>query len=211
MYLIFYMHLNMPPKRRRLEKRKRDPPKVEQYMAVAHLASAIAKLAQQEYQFVALLRQVADLTEHETTMPEKQWFHPGFEFSEDISKDIFDYVQRWLRKIVEHTKTVQGTRDTALVDLRKVDVLDNDSLKNAALHLTEAEAQCTTIQAVQARWAKIVRHEEGKDLQEHTATWLKRWLTQWKKLDTTMQQRVMQLQDALKAPFLQGACPESRN
>lgn len=211
MYLILCWPFVMPPKKRRLERRKRDPPKVEQYMAVAHLASAIAKLAQQEYQFVALLRQVADLTEHETTMPEKQWFHPEFEFSEDISKEIFDYVQRWLQKIVEHTKTVQDTRDTALIDLRKVDVLDNDSLKNAALHLTEAEAQCTTVQTVQARWAKIVRHEQGKDLQEHTAVWLKRWLTQWKKLNATTEQRVMQLRTALKAPFLHELHPEPRN
>ena len=171
-------------------------------MAVAQLATILAKLSRQEYQYIALLKQVADLTEHESTCPDKQWFDPEFEYSDEMSKDIFDYVQRWLGMIIEQANAIENVRNKALDDLRKVDVLDNESLKKAALQLTEAESQCTIIQGVKTRWSKIVRHEESSDLQKHTTTWLKRWLAQWKKNHSTIQQRSIQFQESLKAPFL---------
>ena len=194
----------MPPKKRR----KRDHPKVEQYMAVATLASSLAKLSQQEQQFVALLRQVANLTEHEAACPEKQWFIPEFEYSEDIAQDISEYVQQWLREILEHANIIKKKRDKSMQDLRKVEVLDNEALKQAALELTDAETRFTTIQHIQHRWSKIVRHESGTDLQTHTRAWLKRWLAQWKKINASTKQRLNQFRESLKAPFLQVSVAE---
>lgn len=192
----------MATKKRRLERRKRDHPKVEQYMALSHLASSLATLAKQEQQYIALLRQVAALTEHETTQPEKQWFIPEFEYSDDVAGDILDYVDSWLQNIMEHSKIIEEKRDKALEGMRQADTLDNDSLKDAALQLTEHEAQFSIIQQVQIRWSKIVRHKDETDLQQHTSKWMKRWLAQWKKLNVTTQQRLNLFRESLKAPFL---------
>lgn len=206
----------MPPKKRRLEprlkrdhpKRKRVHPKVKQYMAVAELARSLANLSKQEQQYIALLKQVADVSEHEARVPEKQWFIPTFEYSEDQAGDINDYVQRWLQTIVEHSNIIQEKRDSALDKMRQVDVLDNDSLRQAALELTEAETQFAVIHQVQKRWSKIVRHEKEDGLQQHTTKWLKRWLAAWRKLHTTTSQRLAQFQEALKAPFLHDVVQE---
>ncbi len=188
----------MPPKKRR----KRDHPKVEQYMAVATLSSALAKLAQQEQQYVALLRQVAGLTEHEAAHPEKQWFAPEFEFAEDTAQDVSEYVQQWLKEISELGVAIQERRDDSIAELRKVDVLDNDALKNAALSLTECETQLNTIQNILSRWSKIVRHKKGTDLQKHTKKWIERWLTQWRKTHASTQKLLIQFRESLDAPLL---------
>jgi len=197
----------MPPKKRR----KRDHPKVEQYVAVATLASELAKLSQQEQQFVALLKQVANLTEHEAACPEKRWFAPDFEYSDEIARDISEYVQQWLREILDHAINIKKKRDCSMQDLRNLDALDNESLKRAALELTDAETRFTTIQHIQHRWSKIVRHESGTDLQAHTNAWLKRWLVQWKKINTSTKRRLGQFRESLKAPFLQVSAVEIHN
>ena len=75
--------MHMPPKKRR----KREHPVVEHWQAIASLATNIAKLTQQEHQFSALLKQVAELTEHEAAHPEKRWFHEHFEFDADMFAD----------------------------------------------------------------------------------------------------------------------------
>lgn len=192
----------MPPKRRRLARRKREHPKVEQWLALNSLAAGMAKLTQQEQQFIALLKQVSDLSAHEAAHPEKQWFTPDFEFNEDSMQDISTYIQQWLKEILEHKAIVERTRNDAIDQLRKVDVLDNDALKGAALSLTEAETQLAALQAIEHKWAKIVRQVEGEDLQTHTQKWLKRWLAQWQKISQTIAQRVAQFQETLKGPLL---------
>jgi len=192
----------MPPKKRRLTKRKREHPKVEQWLAINSLATAIAKLTQQEQQYIALLKQVSDLSAHEAAHPEKQWFMPEFEFNDDNMQDITSYIQQWLKEILEHKAIVEQTRNDAIDQLRKVDVLDNDALKGAALTLTENETQLAALQGIEHRWAKIVRQVEGEDLEAHTQQWLKRWLTQWQKISQTMAQRVAQFQETLKGPLL---------
>lgn len=192
----------MPPKKRRLTKRKREHPKVEQWLAINSLATAIAKLTQQEQQYIALLKQVSDLSAHEAAHPEKQWFMPEFEFNDDNMQDITSYIQQWLKEILEHKAIVEQTRNDAIDQLRKVDVLDNDALKGAALTLTETETQLAALQGIEHRWAKIVRQVEGEDLEAHTQQWLKRWLTQWQKISQTMAQRVAQFQETLKGPLL---------
>lgn len=207
-----FKSLLMPPKKRRLEKRKkRDHPKVEQYMAVAQLATILANLTKQEQQYIALLKQVADVTEHEARVPEKQWFIPTFSYSEDQAGDILDYVQRWLKTIVEHSNGIREKRDRALEKIRQLDVLDNESLKQAAMELTEAESQCAVIQQVQKRWSKIVRCEKDNGLQEHTAKWLKRWLVQWRKLNAMTQKRLDQFRESLKASLLHDAIAETHS
>lgn len=180
-------------------------------MAVAQLATILANLTKQEQQYIALLKQVADVTEHEARVPEKQWFIPTFAYSEDQASDILDYVQRWLQTILEHSNGIREKRDRALGKMRQLDVLDNDSLKQAAMELTEAESQFAVIQQVQKRWSKIVRHEQDTGLQEHTAKWLKRWLVQWRKLNATTQKRLGQFRESLKAPLLHDAVAETHN
>lgn len=192
----------MPPKKRRLERRKREHPKVEQWLAINSLAAGMAKLTQQEQQYIALLKQVSDLSAHESAHPEKQWFTPEFEFNDDSMQDIKGYIQQWLKEILEHKAIVERTRNDAIDQLRKVDVLDNDALKGAALTLTEAETQLAALQGIEHRWAKIVRQVEGEDLEAHTQKWLNRWLAQWQKISQTMSQRVAQFQETLKGPLL---------
>ena len=203
----------MSSKKRKLNKandkrKKRDHPKVEQFLAVSQLANIIANLEKQEQQYIALLRQVADLTEHETTQPEKKWFIPEFDYSEDQAGDIQDYISRWIRNIVGHAKTIEEKRDQAMKKIRSVDMLDNDSLKLAAMELTETETQFAVIQQVQTRWSKIVRYEGATDLIQHTNKWARRWLMQWKKLDATRIQRVKQFRNALVQPFVRAKIPE---
>ena len=192
----------MPPKRRRVARRKREHPKVEQWLALNSLAAGMAQLTRQEQQFIALLKQISDLSAHEAAHPEKQWFTPEFEFHNDSMQDILGYIQQWLKEILEHKASVERTRNDALDQLRKVDVLDNDALKNAALTLTEAETQLAALLTIEHRWAKIVRQVEGQDLMVHTQKWLKRWLAQWHKISQTMSQRVAQFQETLKGPLL---------
>ena len=192
----------MPPKKRRPTKRKREHPRVEQWLAINNLSAGMAKLTQQEQQYIALLKQVSDLSAHETAHPEKRWFTPDFEFNEDSRQDITRYIQEWLKEILEHKAIVEQTRNDAIDQLRKVDVLDNDALKGAALTLTEAETQLSALQAIEHRWAKIVRQVEGEDLEQHSQKWLKRWLAQWQQISQTMAQRVAQFQETLKGPLL---------
>ena len=198
----------MSSKKRRIEsepprpRKKRDHPKVEQFMAVSQLATIIANLAKQEQQYIALLKQVAEVTEHEARVPENKWFTPTFEYSEENAADIFNYVQRWLQTITEHSNAIREKRDHALDEMRKIDVSDDDSLKQAAMELTEAETQCALILQVQKRWSKIVRHEKQNDLKQHTGKWLKRWLSQWKKIYMTTQTRSQQFKESLKGAFV---------
>lgn len=192
----------MPPKRRRVERRKREHPKVEQWMALNSLSAGMMKLTQQEQQYIALLKQVADISSHEAAHPEKQWFTPEFDFNQDSIADITGYITQWLKEILEHKAIVERARNDAIDQLRKVDVLDNDALKGAALSLTETETQLAALQTIEHRWAKIVRHVKGEDLELHTQKWLKRWLAQWQKISQTIRQRVTQFQETLKGPLL---------
>ena len=191
------VHKLQPDKKRK----KRDHPKVENYLAMASLSSALAKITQQEQQFIALLKQVCEITEHDAAHPEKQWFTPDFEFHSAVIAEISSYIQQWLSEIVQKADDIQANRDQALSHLRQVDVLDNDALKGAALTLTEYETQYAVIQQIRGRWAKIVRHKPGTDIQKHTQEWLKRWLAQWKKIHQTLTQRVSQLKEVLKSPL----------
>lgn len=200
----------MPGSKRRLgsiqtlepskRKKRKQHPKVQKYMAMTTLATALAKLTQQEQQYIALLKQVCDVTEHDAAHPEKQWFTPGFTFHEAVMAEISSYIQQWLSEIVQNGKDIEANRDESIAQLRKVDVLDNEALKHAALSLTEYETHHAVMQQIQSRWAKIVRYKTGTDIQAHTQEWLKRWLAQWKKLHTTITARLAQLKEVLKSP-----------
>lgn len=194
----------MPPKKRRLAPRKRPPPKVEIWQAIQALASSMIKLTGQEEQYIALLRQVADLTEHEAVHPEKTWFHGAFVFDEDIAKDIHEYVLEWTRDIVARHEEVHQSCNASMETLRGVDVLDDEALKQAALSLTKSESKASTLDHLQSRWCRIVRFESG-NLVEHTQKWLTRWLTQWKKLHQTLDARQTQFRKYYTSPIL-GIC-----
>lgn len=194
----------MPPKRRRLAPRKRPPPKVEVWTAIQALATSMIKLSGQETQFIALLHQVADLTDHEAVHPEKQWFHGSFVFDDDVSKDIHGYVLEWVRDIVSRHSEVRQSRDASMETLRGVDVLDDEALKQAALSLTKSESKAATLDHLLSRWSRIVRFEQG-DLFEHTQKWLTRWLVKWKKLHQTLDARHVQFRKYYTSPIL-GIC-----
>ena len=150
------------------------------------------------------MKQVCDITEHDAAHPEKQWFTPDFKFDTAVIAEISSYIQQWLSDIVQKAKAIQTNRDSALLHLRNVDVLDNDALTTAAVTLTEFETQYAVIQQIQSRWAKIVRHKSGSDIQSHTQEWLKRWLAQWNKTHSTLTKRLEQFKEILNSPLFNG-------
>ena len=198
----------MPPKRRRL-KRKREHPMVEQWLALSSLSASISKIVSQEQQFVALLKQVASVTEHEAAHPEKQWFAPDVTFDEDLCKDVKTYVKQWLLEIIEHRSQVETVRNKSLQALRDVDKLNDTSLKEAALTLSDAETRLSVLEHIEHKWAKIVRHKAGEDLQTYTDQWLQRWLDQWTKISKTLKERYGQFQEVLASPLVRACFPES--
>jgi hypothetical protein len=195
----------MPPKKKQkinTERQQRDHPIVEQWKAVATLASNITKYVQQQQQYIALLRQIAQLTEHEAANPENPWFSPNFIYDDEKAKEIEQYIEEWLGDIIDHHKSVKNSQSNALGTLRKVDILDDEALKQAALTLTESETHITALEMIIHKWQKIVRFKNGPDIQKHTQSWIKRWLSQWKKIDDILKKRVTQFLEVLKVPLI---------
>ena len=204
-YIEAFIFLKMPPKKKQKisnERQQRDHPKVEQWKAIATLASNITKYVQQQQQYTALLRQIAQLTEHEAAHPDNPWFSPNFNYDTEKAKDIEQYIEEWLGDIIDHHKAVKDKQSNALITLRKVDVLDDEALKQAALTLTECETHIAALETTIHRWQKIVRFKSGPDIQKHTQSWIKRWLSQWKKIDDILKKRVSQFLEVLKAPLI---------
>ena len=175
----------MPPKRRLEKKRKRhEHPKVERWFKISALATQIGKLTKQVVQYRALLKQIIDITRHDQEHPENTWAPQTL--SKTLEKDIYDFIQTWLKDVQQNSKDIQQTRDSALKTLRTVDVLDDQALKSTALVLAETEFQCVAMEQIAHRWNKIVRHDDDSSVIEHTQQWILRWLKQWNHTNTQL-------------------------
>ena len=211
----------MPPKKRRktaetvpkrrlgrtvIALRQKTSPTVGVWKALGDVAVSMAKCQQQREQFAALLRQVAELTEHEATQPEKPWNTEHLVFDDELAKDIHDYVLRWLAQLIEHRRQTDAIRTETMHTLRAVDVLDDDALKRAAQLLTETETKLVALQQVEHRWSRVVRFRADAPgehtLVEHTREWVMRWLGRWKKLQRTIDARITQFKKYLDEPLL---------
>ena len=178
-YLVRPLFFKMPPKKRRVEKKRkrREHPKVEAWSKIATLATQITKCTQQIVQYKALLKQIIDTTCHDKECPENIW--ETQELSETLENDIKDYINNWLKDVLQNSSNIKQTRDDALKTLRTIDVLDDQALKAAALILAETEFQCEAMEQLIHKWNKIVRYNETTTVQKHTDAWLIRWLKQW--------------------------------
>lgn len=187
----------MPPKKRRLEPRKkREHPLVERWVAISAVATSIAKLTRQKFQYMALLKQVDEITGHDQLFPdETQWASSDFELRD--TADIHSFVSQWLASYIQNHTRLAEMRDKALKDLRAVDVLDDEVLKASASQLTEAEAKIAQLEHIGRKWERVVRYENKGSLQEHTEKWITRWLRQWQKMQVVMDQRMKQFQETL--------------
>ena len=161
-------------------------------MNISTLSTTIAQLTKQQQQYIALLLQISDLTQHDQFVPDNPWTGEKVDF-----KDVTEYVLSWLDEFDTNLVEYTQQRDNALTDLRNSDVSDDNSLKNLAAELTEAEIRLKMMEGFSIKWKKIVRYDKKIPLREHTDTWLKRWLRQWENTNTTKSQRLIQFRDAL--------------
>lgn len=195
------------PKRRlgrqRITLRQKTSPTVGVWKALGDVAISMAKCQQQREQFTALLRQVTELTEHEATHPENPWNIDHVVFDDELAKDIHDYILHWLAQLIKRRQQTDATRTETINTLRAADVLDDDALKRAAQRLTETEAKLSALRQVEHRWSRVVRYKPGEQaLVEHTREWVMRWLSQWKKLQRTIDARITQFKTYLDEPLL---------
>lgn len=184
----------MSQKRRRIEKRqKREHPIVEQWLNLSVAAKSIASSTRQQQQYIALLLQISELTQHDTVVPDNPWSGEHIDF-----QDIRDYILSWLDDFDENIKETTKIRDNALQALRNVDAQNDDELKAAAVTLTEAEMNIKKLDAFTQRWERIVRYKNEKiTLREHTDTWLTRWLREWESTNAVKTKYVKQFQEKL--------------
>lgn len=177
----------MPPKKRQ----KREHPHVGRWTTLSSLAKEIATSTKQQHQYIALLMQISELTQHDSNTPDNPWGGDQVDF-----QDVRDYVLSWLDDFDENIKTTIQIRQTALDTLKK---MENDKdLTSAAAMLTEASFNLKTLESFIGRWERIVRYKNKKiSIREHTDTWLTRWLRQWEVTNTNKTQLVQQFRETL--------------
>lgn len=191
----------MPPKRRALlgkpkslKRRKREQPIVEHWLQLSNIAQSVASATKQQQQYIALLLQISELTQHDANAPETPWSVEKIDF-----EDVRNYILGWLDDFDENSTTSAKIRDTALQTLRASDTQDDDALKAAAVLLTEAECNIKSLENVTNRWQRIVRYKPNQkiSMREHTDTWLTRWLRQWETTNVSKSQLVNQFRETL--------------
>lgn len=198
----------MPPKKRRLVKQRqqREHPIVELWSTLASLSKLMAQSSKQLQQYKALLKQVAEITQHDTitaseTLPDsvgqQSTWSTGFTFTETSPSEINRYVDYWLRTVELDMADALKNRDDAMKSLRETDVMDDDMLKNKAAVLTEAENILGTLNTVRHRWSRVVRFDtkSKKSLSAHTLKWLDRWLNQWNDTLNTFKKRLQHVKE----------------
>ena len=187
----------MPPKRKLgakislAEKRpKRQHPEIEAYTSISALAKDIAKIKKQEFQYKALIQQVFEMTDQ---------VHVNFVYSKENADVVLEKVMKWLQTLQEAHGLNLKTRDKAIETLRAVDVLDDDSLKGAAMILTETETKLAAIESIQNRWQRIVRHTStAKTIQQHSKEYFLRFWRQWDKTNTVLHERITRFKEILQ-------------
>lgn len=160
------------------QRKKREDPQVLTYKKIAHTSKNLAKLTEQTNQYKALVKQILEITE-QPDMP--------VTLTEENIENIIKNIIKWLSSIDEIQVSSSKTRDEALITLRKLDVLDDDALKGAALILTESETRLAALEGILSRFARVVRHKTTtKTIESHTTEWLKRFFSQWVKTNTAI-------------------------
>jgi len=164
----------MPPKRKHGQmSEKRQHPRVEHWMGLSVLSKEIANYTKQQQQYIALLLQISELTQHDESVPDNPWTGEQVNF-----QDVRNYVLSWMDDFDDNVKQAATIRDGALQSLKTAP--NDDDLKSAAAMLTEAEINLKRFDTFLNRWGRIVRHENKKiTIREHTDKWLTRWLRQW--------------------------------
>ena len=154
---------------------KRQHPRVEHWMGLSVLSKEIANYTKQQQQYIALLLQISELTQHDESVPDNPWTGEQVNF-----QDVRNYVLSWMDDFDDNVKQAATIRDGALQSLKTADPSNDDDLKSAAAMLTEAEINLKRFDTFLNRWGRIVRHENKKiTIREHTDKWLTRWLRQW--------------------------------
>ena len=193
----------MPPKRRRLGKKiplsekrqKREHPLVQHWLSLSSTAHEVAATTKQQVQYIALLMQISEVTQHDETVPDNPWTGEQVDF-----EDVRNYVLSWLDDFDENAEQLTSVRDEALAALKQADSQDDGALRSAAVLLTEAEMQLKKFDSFTARWKRIVRYKAQKmSLREHTDKWLTRWLRQWETTNAQKSRQVVHFRETLAA------------
>lgn len=194
----------MPQKRRRLgrkmplvEKRtRREHPLVQQWLALSAVAREVAASTKQQKQYVALLLQISELTQHDSSVPDNPWTGDQVDF-----EDVRNYVLSFLDDFDENVRELTSVRDNALSALKSADTQDDEALKSAAVVLTEAEFNLKKLDTFTNRWVRIVRYKTSQkvSMREHTDKWLTRWLRQWESTNANKSHQVLQFRETLAA------------
>jgi len=159
----------MPPKKRQ----KRNPPEIHHYERLSCLAREMAKQKKQKYQYNMLLKQVYDLVAKK---------RDSADFTDEMMKNLLNDVQEWCRDLIQAKTQSILARDKAMKTIRQLDILDDDALKGAALMLSEEETRLAAIEGLQMRLYRIVRFKQSPiGIEKHIHEWLVRFLHQWKK------------------------------
>lgn len=197
--------------KKRRKKQHKQHPEVKKWTELSDLASNIAQATQNQVQYAALLMQISDLTRHEETAPPgKKWSGNNLDENEMTA-----FLSTWLEQLDRTLAVSLETRDNALLELRKVDVADDENLKNMAAGLTDAESKLKKLTASKTKWSRIVRFEAscGKTLAEHTTIYVKRWLGQWTLSNEIMGRHKLHFLELLKVVSLRlpNSEPQIRN
>jgi len=191
----------MPAKRRTIrekptsvKRQKREHPTVEHWLRLSNIAQSVAASTRQQQQYIALLLQISELTQHDVSAPSNPWTGEQVDF-----EDVRNYILGWLDDFDENSTTATKIRDTALQSLRAADTQNDEELKATAVLLTEAEFNIKNLENFTKRWQRIVRYDDKQKvgMREHTETWLKRWLRQWETTNASKSKLVNQFRETL--------------
>tara|TARA_B100000780_G_C21090553_1_gene439502 strand:- start:676 stop:1233 length:558 start_codon:yes stop_codon:yes gene_type:complete len=173
----------MPPKKRQ----KRNPPEIDHYERLSFLAREMAKQKKQMYQYNMLLKQVYDLIGKK---------RDSADFTDEMMKNLLNGVQEWCRDLIQAKSQSTSARDKAMKTIRQLDILDDDALKGAALMLSEEETRLAAIEGLQLRFYRIVRFKQSPiGIEKHTHEWFVRFLRQWKKTASSIEDHYNKLKE----------------
>jgi len=178
------------------KRQKREHPFVEHWLSLSNIAKAVAQETKQQHQYTALLMQVSEVTQHDSSVPDNKWSGEQVDF-----EDVRNYVLSWIDDYDENLRHMTLSCESALATLKNADSQDDDALKAAAVQLTEAEMNLKKLDTFNSRWQRIVRYKPSlkTSLRDHTDKWLTRWLRQWETTNRQKSHHVLQFHDALAA------------
>ena len=181
--------IQMPPKK----KRRVTAP--NHCSTLATLSRHNAVLDKQKEQYTALLKQLG-------TIVNQEWVGPS------QNNLITEQVMVWISQAQEQRTTLSTLRDEAMTSLRKIDVLDNDTLKTSAAALTQTELQLQAHLVLMNKFERIVRYQSNNTLTlaAHTSSWITRFTTQWNKTNAVFNQNIIMLRNSVE--WLESVFPQ---